>query len=86
VRLGFSRSITASIDVSLTAGRRRTCFGLLGGGLRGFTPRSGVQVQFDLILLPHGSHEITALLASSTVQAFGGAERVNDSETVQFGI
>ena len=54
-------------------GFHRTCFGLLGGGLRGFTPRSGAQVQFDLILLPHGSHEITALLVSSTVQAFGGA-------------
>ncbi|MGY3288890.1 hypothetical protein ACVWWP_001957 [Bradyrhizobium sp. LM3.6] len=54
-------------------GFRRTCFGLLGGGLRGFTPRSGAQVQFDLFLLPHGSHEITALLASSTVQAFGSA-------------
>jgi hypothetical protein len=45
----------------------------LGGGLRGFTLPSGAQVQIDPILLPHGSHEITALLASSTVQAFGGA-------------
>ena len=54
-------------------GFHRTCFGPLGGGLRGFTPRSGAQAQFDLILLPHGSHEITVLLASSTVQAFGGA-------------
>jgi hypothetical protein len=37
------------------------------------TLRSGAQVQLDLILLPHGSHEIVALLASSTVRAFGGA-------------
>src|SRR5262249_12012522 len=54
-------------------GLRRTRFGLLGGGARGFTPRSGAQVQLDLILLPHDSCEIAALLASSTVQAFGGA-------------
>src|SRR5207253_785271 len=46
---------------------------MTGGGARGFTPRSGAQVQLDLILLPHGSREITALLASSTVRAFGGA-------------
>jgi uncharacterized membrane protein len=31
------------------------------------------QVQLDLILLPHGLREIAALLASSTVRAFGGA-------------
>lgn len=55
------------------AGFRRAGFGLLGGGLRGFTLRSGAQAQFDLILLPHGSHEIAALLATSTVQAFSGA-------------
>lgn len=39
----------------------------------GLHPRSGAQVQFDLILLPHGLHEIAALLTTSTVQAFGGA-------------
>src|SRR6266478_250803 len=54
-------------------GSRRARFGLSGGGASGFTLRSGAQVQLDLILLPHGSHEITALLASSSVQAFGGA-------------
>src|ERR1700736_284618 len=54
-------------------GFRRACFGLSGGGASGFTLRSGAQVQLDLILLPHGSHEIAALLASSSVRAFGGA-------------
>src|ERR1035438_6581678 len=54
-------------------GFRRACFGLLGGGASGFTLCPGAQVQFDLIFLPHGSHEIAALLASSTVRAFGGA-------------
>src|SRR5262249_37588742 len=54
-------------------GFRRACFGLLGGDVRGFTLRSGAQVQLDLILLPHGSREIAALLATSTVRAFGGA-------------
>src|SRR5713226_5783249 len=54
-------------------GSRRARFGLSGGGVSGFTLRSGAQVQLDLILLPHGSHEITALLASSSVRAFGGA-------------
>src|SRR5260221_2208553 len=54
-------------------GFRRARFGLSGGGAWGFTLRAGAQVQFDLILLPHGSHEIAALLASSTVRAFGGA-------------
>jgi hypothetical protein len=54
-------------------GFRRACFGLSGGGASGFTLRSGAQVQLDLILLPHGLHEIAALLASSSVQAFGGA-------------
>src|SRR5712671_2322302 len=54
-------------------GFRRARFRLFGGGASGFTLSSGAQVQFDLILLPHGSLEITALLASSTVQAFGGA-------------
>src|ERR1700737_5094552 len=54
-------------------GFRRACFGLSGGGASPFTLRSGAQVQFDLILLPHGLHEIAALLASSSVQAFGGA-------------
>jgi len=37
------------------------------------TLRPGAQVQFDLILLPHGSREIAALLASSIVRAFSGA-------------
>ena len=54
-------------------GFRRACFGLLAGGASGFTLRVGTQVQFNLIFLPHGSHEIAALLASSTVRAFGGA-------------
>src|SRR5262245_61811877 len=54
-------------------GFRRAGFGRLGGGARGFTLRSGAQVQLPLILLPHGSREIAALLASSTVQAFDGA-------------
>src|ERR1700733_3964817 len=54
-------------------GFRRARFGLSGGSASGFTLRPGAQVQFDLILLPHGSHEIAALLASSSVQAFGGA-------------
>jgi hypothetical protein len=35
----------------------------LDGGPWGFTPRPGVQVQLHLILLPHGSREIAALLA-----------------------
>ena len=47
-------------------------FGFLGGSARGFTLRSGAQVQLDLIVLPHGVREIAALLATSTVQAFGG--------------
>ena len=54
-------------------GFRRARFGLSGGGASGFTLRSGAQVQLDLILLPHGSHEIAALLATSTVRAFGGS-------------
>src|SRR5271156_3435840 len=52
------------------AGFRRTGFGLLGGGVAGFTRFPGSQVQHDLILLPHRRSEIAALLASSTVQAF----------------
>src|SRR5262249_54564654 len=55
------------------AGFRRARFGLLGGGLQGFTLRSGAQVQLPLIFLPHDSREIAALLTTSTVQAFGGA-------------
>jgi hypothetical protein len=39
------------------AGLRRACFGRLGGDARGFTLRSGAQVQLDLIVLPHGSRE-----------------------------
>src|ERR1700736_2183844 len=54
-------------------GFRRARFGLSAGGAWGFTLRAGAQVQLDLILLPHGSREIAALLASSTVRAFGGA-------------
>ena len=53
-------------------GSRRAGFGLFGGGASGFTRCPGAQVQLDLILLPHGPHEIAALLASSTVQAFAG--------------
>jgi hypothetical protein len=56
------------------AGLRRAGFGLLGGGIRGFTPPSGAQVQLTLTFLPHGSREIAALLATSTVRAFGGAQ------------
>ena len=44
-------------------GSRRARFGLSGGGAQGFTLRPGAQVQLDLILLPHGSREIAALLA-----------------------
>ena len=74
----FSRSTTASIDGPAAAGRSRLAFAARASvpwaaALRGFTPRSGAQAQLDLILLPHGSREITALLASSTVRAFGGA-------------
>src|SRR5262249_51769568 len=54
-------------------GFRRARFGRLDGGARGFTLRSGAQVQLQLIFLPHGSREIAALLATSTVRAFGGA-------------
>jgi len=54
-------------------GLRRACFGRLGGGASGFTLRPGAQGQFDPIFLPHGSREIAALLATSTVPAFGGA-------------
>ena len=54
-------------------GFRRARFGFLGGGARGFTLCSGAQVQLNLIVLPHGAREITALLATSTVRAFGGA-------------
>ncbi len=54
-------------------GFRRARFGLLGGGVWGFTLRSGAQVQLVLIFLPHGSREIVALLATFTVRAFGGA-------------
>ena len=54
-------------------GFRCAGFGLSGGGASGFTLRPGARVQFDLIFLPHGLHEIAALLASSTVRAFGGA-------------
>jgi hypothetical protein len=45
----------------------------LGGGASGFTLCSGAQVQLDLILLSHGSHEIAVLLTTSTVRAFSGA-------------
>ena len=58
------------------AGFRRTDFGLSGGGIAGFTRSSGSQVQHDLFLLPHRRSEIAALLASSTVQAFGKSLRL----------
>jgi hypothetical protein len=54
-------------------GFRRARFGLSGGDASGFTLCPGAQVQLDLILLPHGSHEIAALLAPSTVRAFAAA-------------
>jgi len=38
-------------------GFRRARFGRSNNGPRGFTPRSGAQVQLKLILLPHGSRE-----------------------------
>jgi hypothetical protein len=38
-------------------GFRRARFGFLNDGHRGFTPRSGAQIQLKLILLPHGSRE-----------------------------
>jgi hypothetical protein len=53
-------------------GFRRANFALSGGGAWGFTLRSGARVQLALIFLPHGSREITVLLATSTVQAFSG--------------
>ena len=58
------------------AGFRRIGFGLLGCGAWGFTPCSGAQVQHHLIVLPIHPREIAALLASSTVQAFGGLLRL----------
>ena len=74
----FSRSTTASIDGPATAGRSRPAFAARASvswaaALRGFTLRPGAQVQLELIFLPHGSREIAALLATSTVRAFGGA-------------
>jgi hypothetical protein len=72
----FSRSRTASIDGPATAGCSRQAFAVralrtLGRRRFGLHPPPGAQVQLDLIVLPHGSHEI--LLVSSTVRAFGGA-------------
>lgn len=58
------------------AGSRRASFGRLGRKARGFTLRRGAQGQLALIFLPHGSLEIAALLASSTVRAFGGNRRL----------
>src|SRR5215470_19425891 len=54
------RSTTASIDGPATAEPSRPAFaarifGLSGGGIAGFTRRSGSQVQLHLILLPHRS-------------------------------
>jgi hypothetical protein len=54
-------------------GFRRTRFDRSGNDARGFTPRFTAQAQLQLILLPHGSREIAALLPSSTVRAYGGA-------------
>src|SRR6478672_10324864 len=54
---------------------RRSDFGLLGGVASGFTRRSGSQVQHYLIVLPLHRSEIAALLASSTVRAFGHRSR-----------
>ena len=39
-------------------GLRRACFGVSGSDALGFTLRPGARVQFNLILLPHGSREI----------------------------
>ena len=54
-------------------GCRRAGFGPFGGGASGFTRRPGPEGQLELVLLPLGPREIAALLASSTVRAFGGA-------------
>ncbi len=44
-------------------GFRRARFDRSGNDARGFTPRFAAQAQLQLILLPHGSREIAALLA-----------------------
>jgi hypothetical protein len=67
------------------AGFRRSDFGLLGGGVSGFTRRSGSQVQHDLIVLPLHRYEIPALLASSTVRAFSRRFRFDLSVAPPFG-
>src|SRR5262245_37782327 len=74
----FSRSTTASIDGPATAERSRQVFAARASvswaaafGASPFAP--GAQVQLPLIFLPHGLREIAALLAPSTVRAFGGA-------------
>jgi hypothetical protein len=68
-RACFGLSGGSASGFTLRPGAR---FGLSGGSASGFTLRPGAQVQLDLILLPHGLHEIAALLASSSVRAFGG--------------
>ncbi len=67
------------------AGFRRSDFGLLGGGASGFTRRSGSQVQHYLIVLPLHRYEIAALIASSTVRAFGHRFRLDLSVAPPFG-
>src|SRR5882672_9515699 len=79
--LRLLRSTTASIDgppaarlsTSVLAARASVSW---TAALRASPFCSGVQVQLDLILLPHGSCEIAVLLASSTVQAFAGSLRL----------
>jgi hypothetical protein len=60
-------------DRAFETGFRRTRFDRSGNDARGFTPRFAAQAHLQLILLPHGSREIAALLPASTVRAFGGA-------------
>jgi hypothetical protein len=66
------------VPISINPGQIQSAVDISGGGdreraalrrafLRGFTLHAGAQVQFDLILLPHGSREIAALLATSIV-------------------
>src|SRR5579863_3184936 len=57
-------------------GSRRAGFSLSGGGASGFTRCAAARAQLSLCLLLHRLREIAALLASSTVQAFGGAPRL----------
>ena len=79
--LRFSRSTIASIDGPAAAGLSASVLAARASvpsaaALRGFTRCSGAEGQLDLVFLPHGPYEIAALLASSTVRAFGGSLRL----------